>query len=154
MRTLSGLFRIGKEILRHILRRPVIGLCVFARNEEGKILLVRRVDTGLWALPGGTVEWGETLRRTLPRELAEEAGVSGVEAGELLGVYSDPERDPRFHAVTVVVEASFSGPAGRPDNPVEIAEAKLFSPEEIPNELSHGTRDMLLDALAGRRTWE
>src|SRR5690606_6540938 len=73
-----GLFRILKEILRHLLRRPVVGVSVIARTEDGRLLLIRRGDTHMWALPGGTVEWGETLRQTAVRELLEEAGVTEV----------------------------------------------------------------------------
>lgn len=154
MQMLRGLFQISKEILRHLLRRPVVGLCVVARTSDSRILLIRRGDTNQWALPGGTVEWGETLRTTLPRELWEETGVTQVKAGKLTGVYSDPERDPRFHAVTVVVEAEIEEPQTAPQNPLEIKEVRLFHPDELPEQMSHGTRDMLQDALAGQLTWE
>lgn len=143
-----------KEILRHLLRRPVVGIVVLGRTDDGRILLVRRGDTSEWALPGGTVEWGETLRSTVPRELIEEAGVHDVTLGALVGVYSAPERDPRFHAVTVVVEARLREPVLGPQNPVEIAEARLFEEKDLPAHMSHGTRDMLDNALAGRLHWE
>ncbi|HSC85720.1 MAG TPA: NUDIX hydrolase [Polyangiaceae bacterium] len=153
MRIPLGVWKLGKEILRHLLRRPVVGVCVVARSADDRVLLVRRADTGLWALPGGTLEWGETLRDAVPRELREEAGAELTSVGFLLGVYSDPERDPRFHAVTVVVAATVDEPRG-PDNPVEILEARLFPFEEIPSELSHGTRDMLENAWSNRVVWE
>ena len=99
-----------KEVGRHILRRPVVGLAVAAHTDDGRWLLIRRADTGTWALPGGTVEWGETLRTTFARELAEEAGVVGATFEHVVGVYSRPDRDPRFHAVTVVVRARIAPP--------------------------------------------
>lgn len=154
MRVPVGLMKIAKESLRHILRRPVVGISAVARTDDGKILLIRRGDTGQWALPGGTVEWGETLRETLPREMLEETGVDQCEAGELLGVYSDPERDPRFHAVTVVVGARIARPVRAPVNSVEILEVRLFDPAELPQELSHGNRAMLDNALREKLTWE
>jgi 8-oxo-dGTP diphosphatase len=154
MRVPIGLMKIAKESLRHILRRPVVGICAVARTDDGKILLIRRGDTGQWALPGGTVEWGETLRATLPREIWEEAGVQECEAGELLGVYSDPDWDPRFHAVTVVVSARIGKPVGPPTNPVEILEVRLFDPDNLPGEFSHGNRAMLDNALQARLTWK
>src|SRR5687768_987877 len=143
-----GLFTIAKEILRHVLRRPVVGVCVLGRTADGRVLLIRRGDTGRWALPGGTLEWGETLERTLIRELREEAGVQDVRIGRLVGVYSDPSRDPRFHAVTVVVEAEVAPPFGEPMNPLEILEVRLFTRPELPAELSHGMTPMLEDALS------
>lgn len=154
MRVPRGLWTLVKEILRHLLRRPVVGICAAARTREGQWLLVRRTDSGDWALPGGTLEWGETLRNGLRRELLEEAGVEDVELGELLGVYSDPDRDPRFHAVTVLVSATVDPPTRPPENPVEIAEARLFRDDEIPANLSHGMTTMLQKARQGEVFWE
>src|SRR3954471_23300280 len=82
-----------KEIGRHILRRPVVGIAAAARTADGRWLLIRRGDTGTWALPGGTLEWGETLREALVRELEEEAGVTSFELQQVVGVYSRPDRD-------------------------------------------------------------
>jgi 8-oxo-dGTP diphosphatase len=140
--------------LRHLLRRPVVGIAAAARTRDGRWLLVRRTDTGEWALPGGTLEWGETLKSAIVRELAEEAGVDDVVLGELAGVYSDPGRDERFHAVTIVVHATIAEPARAPDNPMEIAEARLFSSAELPERLAHGMAAMLSDAQAGKTAWE
>jgi 8-oxo-dGTP diphosphatase len=154
MKIPQGLFKVGKEVLRHLLKRPVTGINAIARTDDGRVLLIRRGDTGDWALPGGTLEWGETFRAALPRELLEEAGVEMVELGQLLGIYSDPDRDPRFHAVTVVVEARISEPARPPCNPVEILEVGLFHSNELPVNLSHGHRDMLDNAMAGWVVWE
>src|SRR6185437_5894737 len=110
MKIPSGAFVIVKEILRHVLRRPVVGIAVVARDEAGRYLLVRRADTGTWALPGGTLEWGERLRPCLARELREETNATPVGEPRLIGVYSEPSRDPRFHAVTVVAECRVAAP--------------------------------------------
>lgn len=154
MRIPRGVWKIIKEILRHLLRRPVVGISALCRDAEGRILLIRRGDTGEWALPGGTLEWGEDLRSAIVRELLEEAGVVDAVPGELLGVYSRPDRDPRFHAVTIVVGARIDAPTRAPDNPAEILEVKLFAPSELPTELSHGNRDMLEYGLGGSTHWE
>ncbi|MEK7703566.1 MAG: NUDIX hydrolase [Myxococcota bacterium] len=149
-----GIWKIVKEILRHLLRRPVVGVAAAARTADGRWLLVRRRDSGLWALPGGTVEWGETLRACLTRELWEEAGVQLVHLGEIVGVYSRPDRDPRFHAVTVVVHARVSSPHDHPSNPAEIVEVACFADSELPEDLSHGMADMLADARADTQRLE
>jgi 8-oxo-dGTP diphosphatase len=154
MRIPRGLFGVMKEVLRHLLKRPVVGFVVFARTLEGRLLLIRRADTGDWAMPGGTLEWGETLRTGLPRELMEEAGVELLSAGALLGVYSDPARDPRFHAVTVVLSAQVSTPKQPPMNPLEILEVRCFRDDELPSPLSHGMDDMLRRAREGELHWE
>ena len=117
-------------------------------------MLIRRGDTGEWCLPGGTLEWGETLQAMLPRELLEEAGVDLLEAGPLLGVYSNPERDPRFHAVTVVVSAKVSDVKRAPMNGLEILEVKAFEVDALPRQLSHGMSDVLRRALSATPHWE
>ncbi len=141
---------LGKEVLRHLLRRPVVGVAVAGRTADGRWLLIRRGDTGTWAFAGGTVEWGETLRTSIARELSEEAGVQRAEVGRVIGVYSRPDRDVRFHAVTVLVEATIDEPNAPPSNPLEIREVKLFREEELPPELAMGMTDMLTDARLGK----
>ncbi|MGV3623933.1 MAG: NUDIX domain-containing protein [Archangium sp.] len=154
MRIPKAAFGIVKEVARHLLRRPVCGLVAIPRDPDGRIVLIRRGDTGEWCLPGGTLEWGETFKEMLPRELMEEAGVELLEAGELLGLYSNPNRDPRFHAVTAVVAAKVSKPVRAPMNPLEILEVKAFDEKDLPSPLSHGMSDVLHRALSGERHWE
>ncbi|HEY8088725.1 MAG TPA: NUDIX hydrolase [Polyangiaceae bacterium] len=142
-----GAWGIVKEVARHLLRRPVVGICAAARTKDGRWLLIRRGDTGEWALPGGTLEWGETLRSSIVRELEEEAGVTSCTLGRLAGVWSRPDRDPRFHGVTVVVECEVAEPSKPPMNPMEITEVRLFSPDELPASLAFGMQDMLRVAV-------
>ncbi|MBN9263794.1 MAG: NUDIX hydrolase [Hyphomicrobium sp.] len=77
--------------------------CV-AVDAKGRVLLIRRKNppyVGHYALPGGFVDVGEMVEDACRRELMEE---TGVKAGSLhlVGVYSDPKRDPRFHTAAVV----------------------------------------------------
>lgn len=144
----SSVLGLAKEVARHLLRRPVVGIAAAARTADGRWLLIRRGDTGTWALPGGTLEWGETLRSALVRELEEEAGVRGAILERVVGVYSRPDRDPRFHAVTVVVRALVEPPTAAPMNPLEIREARLFADDELPP-LAMGMDDMLAAARRG-----
>jgi 8-oxo-dGTP diphosphatase len=137
------------EVSRHLLRRPVTGVAAAARTADGRWLLIRRGDTGTWALPGGTLEWGETLRDALGRELLEEAGVESFEVERLVGVFSRPDRDVRFHAVTVVVLCSVAAPTRAPMNALEIREARLFADDAIPEPLAMGMSDMLRAAREG-----
>lgn len=148
-----GLWSLVREAARHILRRPVVGVVAAARTRDGRWVLIRRMDTGTWALPGGTLEWGETLRTAIARELREEAGVQVESLGELSGVYSRPDRDVRMHSVTIVVQAVVSEPLHPPSNPVEIAQVGLFRDEELPP-LGMGMDDMLQDAMRKGATWE
>ena len=150
----SDVFALVREATRHVLRHPVVGVAAAARTEDGRWLLIRRRDTGGWALPGGTLEWGESVSPALARELAEEAGVDLIGNCQLFNVYSKPERDYRFHAVTIVVTATVTEPRRAPKNPLEIAEVRLFASDELPPTLSMGMSDMLLDVRLGRRSLE
>jgi len=98
---------------------------------EGKIVLIRRKNLpfkGLYALPGGFVEVGETVEQAAMREAKEETGLD-IKLIKLLGVYSDPSRDPRGHTVSLCYLAVGSGnlKAGS-----DAKDTGLFSPEEIP----------------------
>jgi 8-oxo-dGTP diphosphatase len=150
----AAAWALVKEVARHLLRRPVVGVAVAGQTDDGRWLLIRRGDTGEWALPGGTLEWGETLTHAAERELREEAGARLRGPLTLSGVYSDPDRDMRFHSVTVLLQAEVSAPDGGPQNPLEIREVGLFHAAELPARLSHRMTDMLRDARSGRRVVE
>jgi 8-oxo-dGTP diphosphatase len=145
----KGAWTIVKEVARHLLRRPVVGIAAAARTPDGRWLLIRRGDTGEWALPGGTLEWGEELRASIARELEEEAGIVSCEVGRLVGVWSAPWRDPRFHAVTIVVECQVGEPVKPPVNPLEILEVRAFGGHELPTPLALGMDDMIRAAVGG-----
>ncbi|MGX4657206.1 NUDIX domain-containing protein [Micromonospora sp. SCSIO 07396] len=67
----------------------VVAVSVFVRDEQARVLLIRRTDNGLWSLPGGGQEIGESVAETAVRETREETGIS-VEVVGMVGVYSDP----------------------------------------------------------------
>ena len=100
--------------------------------EAGSILLIQRKHSpfqGSWALPGGFVEYGEKTEDALIREMSEETGLK-IKIRALLGVYSDPSRDPRGHTVTVVYLVE---PVGGVVNAGDDAmSAKFFKADELP----------------------
>lgn len=67
----------------------VVGSSAVVENSEGRILLQRRRDSGNWALPGGTMDIGETLAQSIIREVREETGFD-VQIQRIIGIYSDP----------------------------------------------------------------
>jgi 8-oxo-dGTP diphosphatase len=121
---------------------------VVIRN--GKILLVKRLwepFRSCWALPGGFVEYGETTEDACIRELVEETSVKG-KIGGLIGVYSDPKRDPRGHTITVAYLVSWILGEGKPSE--ETKEVKWFSIKRLP-EIAFDHADIIKDALSAIR---
>jgi ADP-ribose pyrophosphatase YjhB (NUDIX family) len=106
-------------------------------GSPGPVVLVRRRNPPPgWALPGGFVDYGESAEQAARREAAEETGLE-VELVAVVGVYSDPERDPRGHTLTTAFAArAWGDPAGGDD----AAEARAFSLEGLPRPLcfDHG----------------
>jgi 8-oxo-dGTP diphosphatase len=150
-----GVLPILRELGRVILRRPVAGILAVARRADGQLLLIRRGDTGSWALPGGTLEWGEPARVAIARELLEEAGATLLSAGRLVGVYTAPERDVRMHAVTIVVEARVADELRGPGNALEVLDAAFFPLAALPAPLAYSYGEMLDHALSGAAPyWE
>jgi 8-oxo-dGTP diphosphatase len=143
----KGVLGVMREVGRHILRRPVVGIVAAAHTKDGQWLFIRRADTGTWCMPGGTLEWGEVLSEALKRELEEEAGITESKIERVVGVYSRPDRDIRFHAVTIVVVCEVGAPARAPKNPAEILEAQLFAAADVPRPLAMGMDDVFDDVL-------
>lgn len=73
----------------------VVAVTAFIRDEAGRLLLIRRTDNDLYAIPGGALELGERLTQTVQREVMEETGIVVTVTG-LIGVYSDPEHVIEF----------------------------------------------------------
>jgi 8-oxo-dGTP diphosphatase len=109
-------------------------------------LVARRFEPLGWALPGGFVETGETTEDAAVREAFEETGLT-VRLCGLLGVYSDPRRDPRLHTVSTVYTA-------RAENPEAIrggddaAEARFFPLSSLPRTVFD--HDRILDDFCKR----
>jgi 8-oxo-dGTP diphosphatase len=132
---------------------PVLTVDAVIADAERGVLLIRRARdpfAGCWALPGGFVEVGETVEEACAREAKEETGLA-IEPVELLGVYSHPARDPRFHTVSVVFLCrAVEGLAHGGD---DAAEARWFADlAGLPLAFDHAT--ILADAgflAAGQR---
>jgi ADP-ribose pyrophosphatase YjhB (NUDIX family) len=123
-------------------------------NERGEILLHRRSDNEYWSIPGGAMEPGETIRQTAIREIKEETGID-VEAGRLVGIYSDPNHVVEYSDGEVRQQFSvcFSctpvgGELATSDESLDVG---FFSPETIAEMPVHPSiRRRINDYLADR----
>ncbi|GGK23740.1 hypothetical protein GCM10008955_16680 [Deinococcus malanensis] len=97
---------------------------------EGRILLIRRTDTGRWALPGGMAEVGETPAEGAERELFEETGLRGI-ATRLLGVL-DSRYAPNLHGLHLVVPVFLVEAEGEPNPTLEASAVGWFSWDDLP----------------------
>ena len=113
-------------------RKPSLTVDAIVLDEDGRILLIERGKEpfkGRFALPGGFVDYGEVVEDAVVRELEEETGLKG-RIMDLVGVYSDPDRDPRGHTVSVVFHLEVVGGDLKAGD--DAAKARFFSTEELP----------------------
>ena len=98
-------------------------------DKNGKIILIQRKSgtfNKYWALPGGIVEINESIEETLEREMKEETSVT-VDSREILGVFSDPQRDPRGRVISTVFICDYKG---IPEAASDAGAIKLYTLDE------------------------
>lgn len=141
--------RVGKKIpyemfskIRKLVPLLTIDGVIFA---EGKVLLVKRSIKpymGYWCVPGGRVEFGETVEEAVLREAKEETGLD-VEIGKMVGIYSDPKRDPRGHTITIAYLLKAVGGELKHDEE-EASAVKYF--RSLPKNIGFDHRKIIMDA--------
>lgn len=116
---------------------------------ENRIILIKRKNPPFgWALPGGFVDYGESLEQAAIREAREETSLD-IRNLRLLGCYSDPARDSRFHTISTVFIASASGIPQAAD---DAAELTLADPGNLPSPLCFDHARILDDYRKQRHT--
>lgn len=124
--------RCGKPLTPY--RNPTPTVDIIIQCPGGKVVLIERLNEPHgWALPGGFVDYGETVERAAVREAAEETGLA-VELTGLLGVYSDPRRDPRQHTLSVVFTA-FAADLSVLGAGDDAMRAQIFALDALPSPL-------------------
>jgi ADP-ribose pyrophosphatase YjhB (NUDIX family) len=134
----------------------VVAVTAVVVDDGGRLLLIRRSDSGLYAIPGGAVELGETLTQAVRREVMEETGID-VEVTGLVGVYSDPEHVIEFSDGEVRQEFSvcFRGvpTGGRLRTSSESTEVLWVAPEALGGlDIHPSIRLRIGHGLDGRRS--
>ncbi len=109
-------------------RNPVPTVDVIIEINGGIVLVERKNPPHGWALPGGFVDYGESLEAAAVREAREETGLE-VRLLRQLHTYSDPRRDPRQHTISTVFVAKATGEPVAGD---DAAKAKIFQKGELP----------------------
>lgn len=113
-----------------------------------KIVLIKRSNPPFgWALPGGFVDYGESLEKAVVREAKEETGLD-IEEIKQFHTYSDPGRDPRFHTINTVFTAKAKGEPKAGDDAAEVKLVELAEIENIGLTLDH--KQIIRDFIARR----
>ncbi|MFD8479070.1 NUDIX domain-containing protein [Kitasatospora sp. NPDC059673] len=134
--------------------RLVVAASAVVTDDEGRILLQRRTDNGLYALPGGTMDLGESLPGTAIREVREETGLD-VEITGLVGTYTDPRHVIAYsdgevrQQFNVCFTARITGGELRISS--ESTDLQFVAPEDIGSLPMHHTQKLRLQHFLENR---
>ena len=129
-------------------KNPIPTVDIIIEMEDNVILIERKNFPYGWAIPGGFVDYGETVENAAIREAKEETSLD-VHSIALLGVYSDPNRDPRHHTVSTVFVARAKGTPKAADDAKKIA---LFQKKTLPSNLAFDHEIILHDYFRWKKT--
>jgi len=129
-------------------KNPVSTVDIIIELEEKGIVLIKRKNPPYgWAIPGGFVNYGESLEDAAAREAKEEVSLD-VELVEQLHTYSDPERDKRHHTITTVYIAKATGDPAADDDALEVG---IFNETNLPSPLVFDHEKILRDYFLWKR---
>ncbi len=130
-----------------------VGCGVLVEDDEGRVLLQKRSDTGEWCIPGGGMEPVETFEETAIRELREEVGIEVSELA-LFGIYSGekriihyPNKDIVYSLSVIFRTKKYSGNISDDDS--EVLEHRFFRKDEVPDNLFPCDSRAILDWVDG-----
>lgn len=147
---LSRLQRLQIRLLHvyfRFARGMTLGVRAVVLNRAGDVFLIRHTYTPGWQLPGGGVETGETLNEALAKELREEACIRLTVPATLHGIYFNRKVSRRDHVALYVVRDFVVDGAKKPD--MEIAEARFFPLDALPEGTTPATRRRLMEVTTG-----
>ena len=140
--------RCGYVTRRHRNPVPTVDIIIECQD-QGLVLIERANPPHGWALPGGFVDYGESLEAAAIREAREETGLTVTLLGQF-HTYSDPRRDPRQHTITTVYVAQGEGQPQAADDARRLA---IFPPEQLPAVLAFDHSLILSEYLKVRPQW-
>jgi 8-oxo-dGTP diphosphatase len=130
-------------------RNPVPTVDVIIEYEGGVVLILRKNPPPGWALPGGFVDYGETVEAAAMREAREETNLD-LAGLTMFSVYSDPARDQRQHTITTVFVAQGHGRLKGGD---DASEARVFDLGNLPG-LAFDHAQILQDYNTWKNGWD
>lgn len=122
-------------------RNPLVTVDVIIEINPGIVLIERKNPPYGWALPGGFVDYGESLETSAVREAKEETSLD-IRLVEQFHAYSDPDRDPRHHTVTTVFIAQGTGTLKSADDAKNIG---VFTRENLPSPIAFDHAKIIRD---------
>ncbi len=120
---------------------PLITVDAIIEIDGGIVLIQRKNPPPGWAIPGGFVDYGETLEGAVCREMKEETCLD-INLVRQFHTYSDPKRDPRHHTVTTIFIATASGTPEAADDAKDIG---IFTRDNLPQDMAFDHRQILED---------
>ncbi len=127
-----------------VYRNPFLTVDLIIEMESGGIVLIERKNPPYgWALPGGFVDYGESLENAARREALEETGLVVTDIRQFRA-YSDTDRDPRCHTATVVFTGTASGTPQAADDARHVG---IFMPDKLPALMAFDHLKILNDYL-------
>jgi 8-oxo-dGTP diphosphatase len=126
-------------------RNPFITVDIIIEINSGIILIKRKNPPHGWAIPGGFVDYGESLEDCARREAKEETGLD-IRLSRQFHTYSDPGRDPRHHTVSTIFIAAATGLPKAGD---DAEDAVIFTRESLPEDIAFDHRMILEDYFSG-----
>ncbi|MCL4492701.1 MAG: NUDIX hydrolase [Nitrospirae bacterium] len=127
-------------------RNPIPTVDIIIEYKGGIILIKRENPPPGWAIPGGFVDYGESLEYAAVREAKEETGLD-IRLVRQFHTYSSPDRDARFHTISTVYIAKGEGELNAGD---DAGEAGIFTSDRLPEEIAFDHRNILKDYFTGR----
>ena len=125
-------------------RNPLLTVDIIIQCQEGIVLIKRKNPPNGWALPGGFVDYGESVESAAIREAKEETGLD-VSLTEQMHTYSEPARDPRHHTVSTVFIATAQG---KPIAADDACQAEIFTNDDLPSPIVFDHPKILRDYFA------
>lgn len=130
-----------------VYQNPIPTVDIIIEIEPNRIVLIKRKNPPYgWAIPGGFVDYGESLEEAAVREAKEETNLD-VKLIKQFHTYSDPKRDPRHHSISTVYIARTKGVPRAKDDALEIG---IFDELNLPDEIAFDHRLILKDYFGGK----